>query len=643
MKFVALISGGKDSFYNIMQCMKNGHTLLALANLHPHDSSVNELDSFMFQTVGHDIIEYYRQCIDGDIPLYRRSITGGSSNVALEYEVTSDDEIEDLYELLKLVKEAHPDVQGVSCGAILSHYQRTRVENVCDRLNLTCLAYLWQSDQAQLMLEMCLLGLDAILIKVAAIGLTEKHLGKLLSEMYPILTRLNTMYDVHVCGEGGEFESLVLDTPFFTKKLRVKELKVFHHSLDASYLSLIVEVVEKENQEKQDLGIEFPSLLLEEFRDLTEGLGDLRAEISTSHQSSIENLTFQPRITKSKTKLYFGNLTSDTQTVEEQTQGILLKIRELLKQNDCLFSQIQHMTVLVQDMADFSKINSVYETFFKNLFLPPSRVCVETALPASCKLKISCEVLKTKNTKEGIHIRSRSYWAPQNIGPYSQAIVDTRETLKFATLSGQIPLIPQSMIIDPEMPVDTQISLSLQHLHKVKALIKVEQVASFVCYITQKTSPKLVSEIWKRYINEFGYEKDFYERLLIVEVTALPRDASVEWGGLSYEKIFDMYADDSDDDIIQSTEPHTEIITPFKTVSVTLGDMTLLKFTGNDINDLIDFLRNPIVENTFVNVLTDLDTIHELSNTGVSAQWTPVLNVYDNDGSKCKYGVSWMR
>lgn len=34
MKFVALISGGKDSIYNIQQCIAHGHELLALANLY---------------------------------------------------------------------------------------------------------------------------------------------------------------------------------------------------------------------------------------------------------------------------------------------------------------------------------------------------------------------------------------------------------------------------------------------------------------------------------------------------------------------------------------------------------------------------------------------------------------------------------
>lgn len=37
MKVVALISGGKDSCYNLMQCISAGHSVEALANLCPRD------------------------------------------------------------------------------------------------------------------------------------------------------------------------------------------------------------------------------------------------------------------------------------------------------------------------------------------------------------------------------------------------------------------------------------------------------------------------------------------------------------------------------------------------------------------------------------------------------------------------------
>ena len=74
------------------------------------------------------------------------------------------------------------DFDAVCSGAILSDYQRVRVENVCSRLGLVSLSYLWRRDQAELFDEMIDAKVEAILIKVATLGLDEKHLGLSLSQ-----------------------------------------------------------------------------------------------------------------------------------------------------------------------------------------------------------------------------------------------------------------------------------------------------------------------------------------------------------------------------------------------------------------------------------------------------------------------------
>ncbi|KAJ9088841.1 diphthine--ammonia ligase [Entomophthora muscae] len=205
MKVVALISGGKDSCFNMMECVKNGHEIVALANLHPPESSdKHEMDSYMYQTVGHDVILSYADCMG--LPLFRQAIDGSPLNQDMNYEVTENDETEDLYKLLSRIKEVHPDIEGVSVGAIFSSYQSIRVENICKRLDLTSLAFLWQREQEALLQDMIDSGLEAILIKVAAMGLNSSHLGKSLSEMLPVLKNLNSKYGINVCGEGGSLK-----------------------------------------------------------------------------------------------------------------------------------------------------------------------------------------------------------------------------------------------------------------------------------------------------------------------------------------------------------------------------------------------------------------------------------------------------
>ena len=102
MQVVALISGGKDSCFNMMHCEASGHSIAALANLRPGAAASDEIDSWMYQTVGHDVVQLYAEAMN--LPLYREYITGSNLETGLHYESVSGDETEDLFRLLQQVK-----------------------------------------------------------------------------------------------------------------------------------------------------------------------------------------------------------------------------------------------------------------------------------------------------------------------------------------------------------------------------------------------------------------------------------------------------------------------------------------------------------------------------------------------------------
>lgn len=238
MNVVALLSGGKDSLFNMYLAQKEGHNVVAIANLKPPESNVtDELDSYMYQTVGHQAIEYIAQALEK--PLFRAEITGTTKIKDLDYkEETSAgdnvDEVEQLFQLLKDIRDKHGiQFDAVSVGAIASSYQKSRVENICQRLNLKMLAYLWNEEQDGLLQRMIDSNFEAILIKVACLGLNEKHVGKTIRNMQEYLRKLNQDYKTNVCGEGGEYETLVLDCPLFKKKrLSLEEFDIICHSND---------------------------------------------------------------------------------------------------------------------------------------------------------------------------------------------------------------------------------------------------------------------------------------------------------------------------------------------------------------------------------------------------------------------------
>ena len=222
MEFVGLVSGGKDSIFSIARCISEGHKLIGVLHLSP-PQKFEELNSYMYQTVGSEIVEAIAEALG--VPIMIRKIAGKPKNLELEYGVTAEDEVEDLFELVKEAKNRFPNVKAVSSGAILSSYQKKRVENVCERLGLVSLAPLWQMEQKVLLREIVDYGIKAMLVRVCADGLTEKDLGKYLHELEPRLLTLEEKRGVHCCGEGGEFETIVLDSPIFLKRIEVEEMQ----------------------------------------------------------------------------------------------------------------------------------------------------------------------------------------------------------------------------------------------------------------------------------------------------------------------------------------------------------------------------------------------------------------------------------
>lgn len=63
---------------------------------------VDELDSYMYQTVGHQGIELYAEAMG--LPLYREMISGVAVDQGRNYQPTENDEVEDLYRLLARIK-----------------------------------------------------------------------------------------------------------------------------------------------------------------------------------------------------------------------------------------------------------------------------------------------------------------------------------------------------------------------------------------------------------------------------------------------------------------------------------------------------------------------------------------------------------
>lgn len=469
MKVVALVSGGKDSCYAMMKCLQYGHQIVALANLMPVDDAQDELDSYMYQTVGHQIVVSYAQCMG--IPLFRRRIQGSTRHHGLSYNMTPGDEVEDMLILLKEVKRQIPSVSAVSSGAIASDYQRLRVENVCSRLGLVSLGYLWKQDQSLLLQEMIRSGIIAIIVKVAAIGLVpSKHLGKELTHLESHLHKLKELYGINVCGEGGEYETLTLDCPLFKNaRIVLDKFEIVLHSPDqiapVGVLHPLEYHLEKKLASLSDIdNNKINEESVGEFNLVHEVVGDfqdiLKAPSAKNDVTSdlVVSTKQELRISKSKKENAFSitcwlqDAMKTSADLREDLHVVLTKIESLLIEYNCSWENVLYIHLYIADMNEFALANDEYVKFVtqeKCRFGVPSRSTIELPLLQAGLGRAYVEVLVSDdNTKNVLHVQSISEWAPSCIGPYSQATSHK----DIVHMAGQLGLDPPTMLLCDEGP-----------------------------------------------------------------------------------------------------------------------------------------------------------------------------------------------
>ena len=200
MRLASLLSGGKDSVY-AAHLMQRDHQLSYMVSMKPENPN-----SYMFHTVNIDVTRLQTEA-------------WGIPYVEAKTEGVKENELDDLKETLSTL-----DIDGVITGAIASKYQADRVNRLCHELGLTHLSPLWARDREQLLHEMLSSGMQIIFSAVAAHGLDQSWLGEPLTpERITKLRNLNDRFGVDMCGEGGEYESLVVDAPWFTRRIEIHE------------------------------------------------------------------------------------------------------------------------------------------------------------------------------------------------------------------------------------------------------------------------------------------------------------------------------------------------------------------------------------------------------------------------------------
>ena len=201
MRVAVLATGGKDSALALYRVLKMGYAVKCLACMIPMRE-----DSWMFHYPNIRLVDLFADAVG--IPL-----------VKAETLAVKEREVEDLKRLIQGLY-----VDAVVSGAIASTYQKSRIEKICEQLRLKCIAPLWHENPLNILKEIVSLKFDVIVTGVYAYGFDKEWLGRKIDDAtIEALMELNGHYGVSLVGEGGEYETLVLDAPFFKGRIKIIE------------------------------------------------------------------------------------------------------------------------------------------------------------------------------------------------------------------------------------------------------------------------------------------------------------------------------------------------------------------------------------------------------------------------------------
>lgn len=203
MRVLSLLSGGKDSIAAIQVARGWGWDVVGACTLR-----VIGADSYMFHRPNARWAPMVAEAMG------IRSFVGDT-------EGTKEVELDDLEALLVHARD-ETGAEAVVSGALASEYQRTRIERIGHKIGLKTFTPVWHKDRRSYLEWLLAARFHIRFVAVGAEGLGRGWLGRPLTpRALEELGHIATNQRIDLAGEGGEYETLVVNGPGFERPVLI--------------------------------------------------------------------------------------------------------------------------------------------------------------------------------------------------------------------------------------------------------------------------------------------------------------------------------------------------------------------------------------------------------------------------------------
>lgn len=200
MSYIGSWSGGKDSCFACYRAMCNGYDISYLVNF-----ISKEYKRVSFHGTEDKLIQLQAEALG--MPLLQKETTGNGYEQEFKEAVRS------------LIPEG---IKGMIFGDIYLQEHKDWVERVCGELGIEAVEPLWGEKSEKILLEFMDAGFEAIIVSAKVDLFGKEWIGQKVNRDFFKYVKENS---VDICGENGEYHTLVVNGPVFKKKLEITESK----------------------------------------------------------------------------------------------------------------------------------------------------------------------------------------------------------------------------------------------------------------------------------------------------------------------------------------------------------------------------------------------------------------------------------